>query len=125
MGAPIAEEEFVRARSDLAARRALMVRSLDLLLGRIALLRAYKPAMDSPVSPATTAQQLRDGIDLAVRLADRLQMLTKTLDGAAQPAPAKRAESSVRSSEPVAADALNSCGNPGISRCVSSVPAGS
>ncbi|HWM81015.1 MAG TPA: hypothetical protein VNQ56_03040 [Pseudolabrys sp.] len=122
MGAPIAEEEFVRARSDLAARRALMVRSLDLLLGRIALLRAYKPAMDSPVSPATTAQQLRDGIDLAVRLADRLQMLTKTLDGAAQPA---RAESFVRSSEPVAADALNSCGNPGISRCVSSVPAGS
>jgi hypothetical protein len=75
MGAPIAEDEFVRARGDLALRRALMPRALDLLLAEIASRRAGRPSPDSPA-----ARELREGIDMALRLADRLQALTKTLD---------------------------------------------
>jgi hypothetical protein len=76
MGAPITEDEFARASGDLVFRRALMARALSLLLGRIAQLRAARPAAHS-----AAARQLRDGIDLAVSLSDRLQGLTKTLDG--------------------------------------------
>jgi hypothetical protein len=81
MPLPVTEVEFTRAREDLEFRRQLMVETLDLLLARIARLRTSKPAPDS-----AAAAQLRDGIGLAVGLADRLQALTKALDRGSQAA---------------------------------------
>jgi len=67
MSGLVSEEDLARARTDAAFRQQLMAASLDRLL---ALLNQMRRATDeNPVR----ARQIRDGVDLAVKLADRLQ----------------------------------------------------
>jgi hypothetical protein len=64
----VSEEDLARARTDAVFRQKLMAESLDRLL---ALLNQMRRATDD--SPLR-ARQIRDGVDLAVQLADRLQL---------------------------------------------------
>jgi hypothetical protein len=68
MSALITEEEFARAKDDAQFRQRMMVEKLDLLLAEIARMRLDKPEPNSP-----TAKQIKEGVDLAVKLADILQ----------------------------------------------------
>jgi hypothetical protein len=68
MNALVTDEEVAQAQNDPEFRQKLMVEKLDLLLEQIARMRQQKPAADS-----LTARQIREGVDLAVRLADILQ----------------------------------------------------
>jgi hypothetical protein len=63
----VSEEDLARARQDPAFRQELMAKNLDRLLA--ALNRAKQGRDKSP----ETARQMREGVDLAVLLADRLQ----------------------------------------------------
>jgi len=67
MSGMVTEEDLVRARTDGVFRQKLMAESLDRLL---ALLNQMRRATD--VNPVRTLQ-IREGVDLAVKLADRLQ----------------------------------------------------
>ena len=64
----VTDEELAQARRDPAFRKQLIASNLDSLLGALARLRANDQAND-PVS----AQQIREGVALAVKLADLLQ----------------------------------------------------
>lgn len=66
MGEPADESDLARARADVEFRRQLLTESLERLLA--ALNRARTTAGD----PQPT-RQLREGVDLALELADRLQ----------------------------------------------------
>ena len=61
------EQDLARARSDAAFRQQLMAGNLERLLQALKQMRKA----DGP-SPQT-ARQLREGVELAVKLADRLQ----------------------------------------------------
>lgn len=61
------EQDLARARSDAAFRQQLMAGNLERLLEALKQMRKA----DDP-SPES-ARQLREGVDLAVKLADRLQ----------------------------------------------------
>ena len=63
----VSEDDLTRARSDLAFRQPLMAENLEKLLA--ALNKMRRSANPTP----ETAAQLREGIELAVKLADRLQ----------------------------------------------------
>lgn len=63
----VSEEDLARARRDPAFRQELMAKNLDKLL--LALNRARSGRDKNP----EVARQMREGVDLAVRLADRLQ----------------------------------------------------
>src|SRR5262249_14843424 len=63
----ISEADLARARTDDAFRRQLFTQSLERLLAALNRMRATAP--ESPEA----ARQLREGADLAVELADRLQ----------------------------------------------------
>ncbi len=63
----VSEEDLERARHDPAFRQQLMAKNLDKLLG--ALNRARQGSDQSP----EVARQMREGVDLAVMLADRIQ----------------------------------------------------
>jgi hypothetical protein len=63
----VSEEDLARARTDTVFRQQLMAASLDRLLGLLNQMR--RATDDNPVR----ARQIRDGVDLAVKLADRLQ----------------------------------------------------
>ena len=63
----VSEEDLARARQDPAFRQKLMAENLDKLLA--ALNRARQGRDKNP----EVARQMREGVDLAVRLADRLQ----------------------------------------------------
>jgi len=63
----VSEHDLTRARGDAAFRQQLMADSLERLLE--ALRRMRKTDDPSP----QTARQMREGVDLAVQLADRLQ----------------------------------------------------
>lgn len=63
----VSEEDLERARHDPAFRQELMAKNLDKLLA--ALNRAKQGRDKSP----EVARQMREGVDLAVMLADRLQ----------------------------------------------------
>jgi len=63
----VSEHDLTRARGDAAFRQRLMADSLERLLET---LRRMRKA-DDP-SPQTV-RQMREGVDLAVQLADRLQ----------------------------------------------------
>ena len=63
----VSEEDLARARHDPAFRQELMAKNLDKLL--LALNRARSDRDKSP----EVARQMREGVDLAVRLADRMQ----------------------------------------------------
>jgi hypothetical protein len=61
------DDDLARARRDPAFRQELMARNLDRLLEALNKMRRVKEP--TPVH----ARQLREGVDLAVKLADRLQ----------------------------------------------------
>ncbi|HEX5509905.1 MAG TPA: hypothetical protein VFX37_15500 [Pseudolabrys sp.] len=63
----VTEDELVRARRDPAFRHQFLVENLDRLLN--ALNRIRKRGEANPAQ----ARQIREGVDLAVKLADRLQ----------------------------------------------------
>jgi len=64
----VTDETLERARHDPTFRRKLLSENLDMLLKRLNKMRASSPALDK-----TSARQIRDGVDLAVRLAEMLQ----------------------------------------------------
>ena len=68
MSGLVTEEDLARSRTDAAFRQRLMAESLDRLL---ALLNQMRRATDE--SPERS-RQIREGVDLAVKLADRLQV---------------------------------------------------
>lgn len=61
------EEELARARSDPAFRQQLLARNLDQLLD------ALKRMRQGDDQNEDTARQIREGVDLAITLADRLR----------------------------------------------------
>ncbi len=67
MSVLITEDELVRARRDPAFRQQLLAQNLERLLEALEKMRR---AGDQNTD---TARQLREGADLAVKLADRLQ----------------------------------------------------
>ncbi len=66
--APVTEVELAQARIDPAFRRALLEESLEALLAGLQKLRSAAPASDSAAS-----KQMREAIELAVRLAELIQ----------------------------------------------------
>lgn len=63
----VTAEDLARARKDPAFRQQFLAENLDRLLE--ALNRARRGGQHTPES----ARQMREGVDLAVKLADRLQ----------------------------------------------------
>jgi hypothetical protein len=63
----VSEDDLERARHDPAFRQQLMAQNLDKLLA------ALNRARGSRDKNPEVARQMREGVDLAVRLADRLQ----------------------------------------------------
>ena len=66
--AAVTDEDLERARQDLAFRRKLLSNHLEVLLLTLNKMRSAGSAWDK-----TSARQIRDGVDLAVKLADMLQ----------------------------------------------------
>ena len=64
---PVTDAELERARSDKAFRQKLLTENLDALLGRLQKLRA------TPAFAPASAKQMREGVELAVRLAELIQ----------------------------------------------------
>jgi hypothetical protein len=65
--APITDAELAQARQDPHFRQRLLKESLELLLATLQRLRA-KPAVAN-----ASAKQIREGVQLAVRLAELIQ----------------------------------------------------
>ena len=63
----VSEEDLARARSDLAFRQQLLADNLEMLLAALNKMRRTT----NPTPEA--AAQIREGVELAVKLADRLQ----------------------------------------------------
>jgi hypothetical protein len=70
--APVTDADLARARTDAAFRQKLLEQNLETLLARVKKLR------NSP-SPAQSvgARQMREAIELAVRLAEMIQGAAK------------------------------------------------
>jgi hypothetical protein len=66
--APVTEAQLAQARSDPAFRRVLLEQNLEALLAGLQKLRRASPSADS-----TGARQMREAIELAVRLAELIQ----------------------------------------------------
>jgi hypothetical protein len=73
--APVTDEELVRARSDSAFRQKLLSQNMEVLLAGLTKLRKT-PAANGP-----GARQIREGVELAVRLAELLQGSAKPFRG--------------------------------------------
>ena len=67
MSDPVTEDELARARTDPVFRRQFLAQNLNRLLEAIKTMRLAFNQNDR------TARQIREGADLAVKLADRLQ----------------------------------------------------
>jgi hypothetical protein len=67
MSDPVTEDELARARIDPAFRQQFLAQNLDRLLEALQRMRLAVDQDDK------TARQIREGADLAVKLADRLQ----------------------------------------------------
>jgi hypothetical protein len=67
MSSQVSEDDLARARQDPAFRQQMLAEHLECLLD--ALNRMRRANNDSPQA----ARQIREGVDLAVKLADRLQ----------------------------------------------------
>ncbi len=68
MGGFVSDDDLARARKDPAFRQKLMADNLDRLLDALERMRKSNP------NPGPEgARQIREGVDLAVKLADRLQ----------------------------------------------------
>ena len=63
----VTEEELARARTDPEFRQEFMAGKLEMLL------EALNKMRRSSVIKPQAARQIREGVDLAVKLADRLQ----------------------------------------------------
>jgi hypothetical protein len=63
----VSEQDLARARSDAAFRQQLLAGNLERLLA------ALKQMREADNASPEAARQLREGVDLAVKLADRLQ----------------------------------------------------
>jgi len=72
MSALVSEEDLARARMDGAFRHRLMAESLDRLLSLLNEMRRQSEEYPE------RARQIREGVDLAVKLADRLQIEDKS-----------------------------------------------
>jgi hypothetical protein len=70
----VTEQDLIRARNNAAFRQQLLADSLERLLDA---LKQMRKAND--ISPQS-ARQIREGVDLAVKLADRLQEAAQGLD---------------------------------------------
>jgi hypothetical protein len=66
--APVTEDQLAQARSDPAFRQKLLQQSLEVLLANVQKLR-NKASSRAPAS----AKQMREAIELAVRLAEMIQ----------------------------------------------------
>jgi hypothetical protein len=64
---PVTEAELARARQDPAFRQKLLTQNLELLLGKLQRQR------QKPRSGVASATQMREGVTLAVRLAELIQ----------------------------------------------------
>ena len=69
----VTDADLARARSDPAFRQQLVGDYLELLLAQLNKLRALG-------ANSARARQIREGVDLAVKLADLLQRLANTPD---------------------------------------------
>ena len=65
--APVTEDELARARTDPAFRQKLLSQNMEALLAGIKKLRKAPAAAD------TGSKQIREGVELAVRLAELIQ----------------------------------------------------
>ncbi|MGB6352075.1 MAG: hypothetical protein WBG10_18835 [Pseudolabrys sp.] len=72
----ITDDELARARHDPAFRQQLLAQNLDRLLEALKKMRR-----DSDQNP-DAARQMREGVDLAVKLAERLQSVALGLHAA-------------------------------------------
>ena len=75
----VTDADLARARQDPAFRHQLVADSLELLLRELNRLRRS-------TSDATRARQIREGVELAVRLADLLQRIAVETGGASHAA---------------------------------------
>jgi hypothetical protein len=66
---PVTDADLARARSDPAFRQTLLTQSLEALLAGMKKTRGAAP---SP-GPGPGVRQLREGVELAVRLAELIQ----------------------------------------------------
>ena len=76
--APVTEAELAQAREDPAFRNRLLTRNLEILLGKL------QKQRQAPHSATASAAQMREGVTLAVRLAEMIQTtvgLTSALAG--------------------------------------------
>jgi hypothetical protein len=73
--APVTEDELARARTDPAFRQKLLGQSMEALLAGIRKLR------NAPAVAGTGDKQIREGVELAVRLAELIQEPTKPSRG--------------------------------------------
>lgn len=64
----VTDEDLARARKDPSFRRKLLSDNLEVLLATLNRMRAASGILDK-----TSARQIRDGVDLAVKLAELLQ----------------------------------------------------
>ncbi len=64
---PVTEADLVRARQDPAFRHKLLQQSLDVLLSKL------QKQRQAPNSGNSNATQMREGVTLAVRLAELIQ----------------------------------------------------
>jgi hypothetical protein len=68
----VSDEDLQRARQDSAFRRKLLSDNLEILLATLNKMRSSSRVMDK-----ASARQIRDGVDLAVKLADLLQAVKR------------------------------------------------
>ncbi len=66
--APVTDADLLRARADVVFRQKLLEQNLQALLARVQKLRNAPPAAQS-----VGASQMREAIELAVRLAEMIQ----------------------------------------------------
>jgi hypothetical protein len=67
---PITDADLERARREPAFRQQLLAKSLDRLIGELNRLKSASTKID-----AARARQIREGVELAVKLAEILQKL--------------------------------------------------
>jgi hypothetical protein len=68
---PVSDEDLARARSDPAFRQRLLAKNLDRLMAELNRLKSASTRID-----AARARQIREGVELAVKLAEILNKLT-------------------------------------------------
>jgi hypothetical protein len=66
---PVTEAELARARQDPAFRQKLLQQNLEVLLGKLQRQR------QTPRARVATAKQMREGVTLAVKLAELIQTI--------------------------------------------------